>query len=235
MKMENRYKNMTKKMFELQQKLNDDTNGKNWESGYNKHNRIINWHRCIYMECAELIDSFNWKHWKDINIAPDWNNIKIELVDIWHFIMSLGLEHYKNSHIGGIDDLVDYVVDTKYFDEFCNEAIKPSDDDYLLIINAVEHLMKDAIEKENFFKITDDFLGVCIECGLNMDELYKLYIGKNILNGFRQDHGYKEGVYQKIWDGVEDNEFMRNILENDPSITPELLYDKLQNEYSKIA
>jgi len=232
--METKYIDMTKQMFALQKKLNDDTNGEEWEKGYNKHGRIINWHRCIYMECAELIDSFNWKHWKDINITPDWENIKIELVDIWHFVMSLGLEHYKNTHLGGIDELVDFVVDTKYFDEFCNEAIKPSDEDYLSIINTIEHMMKDAIEKEDFFKITDDFLGACIECGLNMDELYKLYVGKNILNGFRQDHGYKEGKYQKVWNGLEDNEVMMNILEENRGITPKLLYNKLKESYKKV-
>jgi dimeric dUTPase (all-alpha-NTP-PPase superfamily) len=228
-------KKLLKEMFSLQQKLNDATNGKGWENGYNKHNRIINWRRCIYMECAELIDSFNWKHWKDINIAPDWDNIKIELVDIWHFVMSLGLEQYKNKNLGNIDDLVDYIVDTKYFDEFCKEPINPSDDDYLSIINSIEHMMKDALLKEDFYKITDDFLASCIECGLGIDELYKYYIGKNILNGFRQDNGYKEGTYKKVWNGKEDNEVMMSILESDSTLTANGLYKKLKEHYSKVA
>jgi len=104
-----------KEMFTLQQKLNDNTNGIGWEAGYTKQNRQINWRRCIYMELAELIDSFNWKHWKDINIEPDWDNIKIEVVDIWHFIMSLGLEEYKLKNMGNIDTLVEYTYETKYF------------------------------------------------------------------------------------------------------------------------
>ena len=49
-------------------------------------------------------------------------------------------------------------------------------------------------------------------CDLEFDELYRTYVGKNVLNFFRQDHGYKEGHYQKIWNGKEDNEHLSAIL-----------------------
>jgi len=224
---------MLAEMFRLQQKLNDETNGLDWEKGYNKHDRIINWRRCIYMECAELIDSFNWKHWKDINIEPDWDNITIELVDIWHFIMSLGLEYYKNKNLGSIDDLVSYVIDTQYFDDFCTDSIAPSADDSLSIINNIEHMMKDTLLQENFYKITDDFFSSAMQCGLSMEDLYKYYLGKNILNGFRQDNGYKEGTYIKVWNGREDNDVMMGILDNDASLTANSLYQALQEAYAK--
>ncbi len=232
--MDHKYHQMLREMFALQQKLNDDTNGEGWEKGYNKHGRIINWHRCIYMECAELIDSFNWKHWKDINIAPDWENIKLELVDIWHFIMSLGLEMYHNRGLGDVDDIVTYLIDTKYFDDFCMEAISPSNEDTISITNTIEHMMKDALLKESFYKISDDFFSASIECGLDMQTLYTLYLGKNILNGFRQDHGYKEGTYQKIWNGKEDNEVMMQLLDESPDITADALYHALENRYKAL-
>ncbi len=77
-----------KQMFKLQQQLNDATNGLIWTEGATKEGRQISWLRCIYMETAEAIDSFNWKHWKDIEAPHDLDNAKVELVDIWHFIMS---------------------------------------------------------------------------------------------------------------------------------------------------
>jgi dimeric dUTPase (all-alpha-NTP-PPase superfamily) len=40
------------------------------------------------MEAVEALDSFNWKHWKDINAVDDMDNIKVEIIDIWHFVMS---------------------------------------------------------------------------------------------------------------------------------------------------
>ena len=77
------------------------------------------------------------------------------------------------------------------------------------------------------------FINVAMQSGLNLDSLYKLYVGKNILNQFRQDHGYKEGTYMKIWNGKEDNVTMQSILEENEEITPALLYTKLEAAYPK--
>jgi len=54
--------NYIEQMFDLQRQLNDHTNGVMWVDGITKENRNISWYRCIYMEAAEAIDSFNWKH-----------------------------------------------------------------------------------------------------------------------------------------------------------------------------
>ena len=224
------YKDKLLEMFTLQQTLNDETNGKNWESGYNKHNRIINWRRCIYMECAELIDSFNWKHWKDIQKEPDWDNVKIEVVDIWHFVMSLGLEYYKNNNLGDIKELVDYVGDTKYIKDFCKEPDLQDNSESLEIVNNIEHFMKDVLNGEDFYKIVDDFFQSASHCGLNLDILYKFYLAKNVLNQFRQDHGYKDGKYKKIWGDKEDNDVMLEILE-DKILDAKALYVELEKRY----
>lgn len=78
-----------KTMFTMQLELNNRTNGTDWMlTGMTKEGKEINWKRCIYMECAELIDSLPWKHWKDIDGEADMNNAIVEIVDIWHFIMS---------------------------------------------------------------------------------------------------------------------------------------------------
>ena len=75
------------------------------------------------------------------------------------------------------------------------------------------------------------FIDVAIQSGLNLDKLYTLYVGKNILNQFRQDHGYKEGTYIKIWNGEEDNVTMQSILEKNNEVTPEALYEALEKAY----
>ena len=41
--------------------------------------------------------------------------------------------------------------------------------------------------------------------GNDAERLFKLYKLKFVLNQFRQDHGYKDGSYIKMWNGVEDN------------------------------
>ena len=217
-------------MLNLQQKLNDETNGIGWENGYTKQNRLINWRRCIYMELAELIDSFNWKHWKDINIKPDWENVKIEVVDIWHFMLSLALEEYKLANKGSIEDIANYIIDTKYFNDFTNDPAPIPNEDIYMIINIIEHFIKDTILGEKFGKLIDNFFEVALQCGLNLNILYKFYIAKNVLNQFRQDHGYKEGKYIKIWNDKEDNVVMLEILENN-LLNAKELYNELEKNY----
>lgn len=46
---------------------------------------------CIISEACELIDETNWKHWK--NKKPiDENKIKEEIIDLWHFLISLSIK-----------------------------------------------------------------------------------------------------------------------------------------------
>jgi hypothetical protein len=75
------------------------------------------------------------------------------------------------------------------------------------------------------------FIDVAVQSGLNLNALYQLYVGKNILNKFRQDHGYKDGSYIKIWNGKEDNVAMQGILDKDENITPTGLYEALKKAY----
>ena len=99
-------------------------------------------------------------------------------------------------------------------------------------IEVVELLMKTLFCGDSTEALMEAFIDVAVQSGLNLDALYKLYVGKNILNKFRQDHGYKEGTYIKIWNGEEDNVTMQSILEDD-NITPEGLYKSLEKAYPK--
>jgi len=218
-------------MLQLQQDLNDTTNGLNWEKGITKNGKIINWKRCTYLECAELIESYPWKHWKDINANPDYENIKIEAVDIWHFIMSQGLEDYKIKNLGNIKDLAIRINALQNYSDFITDVI-PTTKNYYEQIEVVEVLMKTLFCDEPIEKLIETFIDVAVISGLNLDSLYKLYVGKNILNKFRQDHGYKDGSYIKIWNNKEDNVTMQNILESNKNISPKELYARLEIAYS---
>ena len=213
-------------MFLLQKELNDSTNGKNWELGQNKFGKDINWLRCIHMEVAELIDSTPWKHWKNINAAPDMNNIHVELVDIWHFLMSYILQETN------VPKAVSLVNTHCIY-----EAIE--DIDVKLMVKEAEKLsyISLAIETGNMpsfsgiERFIDQFFRCCKISGLSFTWLQKLYIGKNCLNKFRQDHGYKEGTYVKVWNGDEDNVIMISILETMENVSFDELYSKLEDSY----
>ena len=218
-------------MLQLQQQLNDATNGEGWEKGITKNGKKIDWKRCTYLECAELIESYPWKHWKNIDAQPDYANIQIEAVDIWHFIMSQGLEDYKMKNLGSIEALALNIQKLDNYATFTAEIV-PTTKDYYEQIEVVEVLMKSLFCEDSTEALMKAFIDVAVQSGLNLDALYKLYVGKNILNKFRQDHGYKEGTYIKIWNGEEDNVTMQSILEDD-NITPEGLYEALEKAYPK--
>ena len=220
-------------MLQLQQQLNDTTNGENWEAGVTKNGKPINWRRCIYMECAEMVDCFAWKHWKNIDAEPDWDNLQIEVVDVWHFVMSLALEKYKNERLGTIDTLSAQIAQMPNY-LVLYEPVESFGDEKLVLIQ-IEDVMRDALERNgSLTKLLFDFFELVRLSKLDIATLYRLYVGKNILNQFRQDNGYKEGSYIKIWNGEEDNAVMKRIWEQNGELTPDELYEELQARYAQL-
>jgi dimeric dUTPase (all-alpha-NTP-PPase superfamily) len=215
--------NLIEQMFKLQNELNNNTNGQMWIDGLTKENRQISWYRCIYMEAAEAIDSFNWKHWKNINVEPDWDNIKVELVDIWHFIMSEAIRVGDQSYANQYEE---------------NDAIEGLDSEMLLqtleriLALSVQAKIKD---NDNVIRETIDLFFVALSyIGMDTGELYKRYVVKNQLNTFRQKNGYKDGSYIKIWGSVEDNVVAFNIMDDSPGISPSNLYQQLELAYASL-
>ncbi|MDP6354120.1 MAG: dUTPase [Planctomycetota bacterium] len=50
------------------------------------------------------------------------------------------------------------------------------------------------------------WMSKCQVAGLASEDIIALYKKKNALNWKRQDEGYREGTYEKVIDGKEDNE-----------------------------
>jgi dimeric dUTPase (all-alpha-NTP-PPase superfamily) len=215
--------NLIEQMFTLQSELNNHTNGEMWVNGLTKENRQISWYRCIYMEAAEAIDSFNWKHWKNINVEPDWANIKVELVDIWHFIMSEAIRVDDQSYATQYEEI---------------DAIENLNSETLLqTLEKILALSAQAkIENNNnaIREIIDLFFIALSGIGMDTAELYKRYVVKNQLNTFRQQNGYKDGSYIKIWGSVEDNVVAFNIMDDNPGISPSNLYRQLESAYASL-
>ena len=215
--------NQIEQMFALKKQLNDETNGVICIEGITKENRKISWYRGIYMEVAEAVDSFNGKHWKNINDQPDWDNIKVELVDIWHFIMSESIrideQAYANKHL---------------------EITAKGDLDSDILVSLLENMLQLSVSSSinpkinNIRQITDLFFAIISHLDIDVEDLYKRYVVKNQLNTFRQKNGYKDGSYRKNWGGVEDNVVAFEIMDKNPKISPEDLYSKLSSEYSNL-
>jgi hypothetical protein len=177
------------------------------------------YYRAIWVECAELLDHFGWKWWK--HQQPDADQVKLELVDIWHF----GLSEILRAH-----PAADTALDEVAAALLTVAADRPADPEALRL--AVEGLAQQTL-RDRAFPLAP-FVAVLRAVPLPLTELFRLYVGKNVLNHFRQDNGYKAGTYRKTWDGREDNAHLVEILaslECVPADVPERLYDELRRRY----
>ena len=148
-------------MLKLQQALNDATNGLNWEAGITKNGKQIDWRRCIYLEAAELVESYPWKHWKNIDASPDYANIKIEIVDIWHFVMSEALRLYKMENLGSIEDIATFVANMEGFAAFTQDDKGEELDSYAQIA-LVEEMIRILFCKNDINALVISFLTILI-------------------------------------------------------------------------
>jgi hypothetical protein len=225
-------------IIELQDRLNSNTNGENWRNGVTNRGKVVNWKRCIYMESCELIDSFPWKHWKSIDAKVDRDNIEIELVDILHFIVSYLL---MNNSFDRVASLIDEHIDTT---SIITLPLEWSSDDSLKLneyLEPFENLLAMALVKSDddvyCEELVKSFFEACSCAKLDFETMYKTYIGKNSLNIFRQDNGYKEGSYKKEWSGREDNVVLQEIikeLEINSNLSFESIYSKLELNYKEV-
>jgi hypothetical protein len=211
-------------MLNKQDELNCLTNGDDWKSGLTNKGKTINWLRCIRREAMELCDSYPWEHWKAIGKEPDIDNALIETTDIWFFTMSYILS--KNNNMN--ESLAMSMVST--FNEKLltkNTNIPELTDDLIGSTYNSKIMYDQSYLLYKFTKIMD-----ALDMDLNL--LYKLYNGKLVLNKFRQDNGYKEGTYCKIWKGKEDNVHMLEIIRTNKDINNEILYNALTNRYNTL-
>ena len=148
-------------------------------------------YRAIWTECAELLDHYGWKWWNQQ--SKDIDQVKLEIVDIWHFGLSMLMIEETD-----FDDVAEQM-----------ETLQNTSSN-LDFRGAVENLARSALE--NRFDI-ECFVGVMNALPMTLNELYGIYKGKNVLNRFRQKHGYKEGTYVKMWDGREDNVHLASIVQ----------------------
>lgn len=212
-------------MWKLQDELNTQTSGPDWKE------KNQNWNLAIKSEVMEFFDYIGWKWWKtpDQTKKPSDMQARLELVDIWHFLLS---------------DIIENTLEPERDLESKWERFKgvtPDHDDFYY--GDWKEALAEMDMSFNHLQKINNFAGIFLACEWSWDELYKAYIGKVALNAFRQANGYKEGTYQKIWGHCgdpslpeyEDNYFLEQLL-TELSLTPgaltyQAVYHKLGIEY----
>lgn len=196
--------------FVLQDKMNSTVNA-NWRNaGYP-------WYRAAWIEAAELMDHANYKWWKNLGADGDRDQILLELVDIYHFLVSDMI----------VNKVASFGVITSY--NRCKSLKFKDKEDQL---REVESFARTCLETSAVLPL--DFCRVVVIFGFTLEEVLRWYIAKNTLNIFRQDNGYKDGTYIKTWAGREDNEFLAEYVNTNENINYDAVYQFLSTTYQKV-
>ncbi|HZM34404.1 MAG TPA: dUTP diphosphatase [Burkholderiales bacterium] len=183
--------------------------------------------RAVLVEAVEGLEHFGWKWWK--RQEPNLEQLRIELVDIWHFLLS----HYLVA-AGGVQPKAAERIAAEWqgparilFDGASYDIPSLDLRAKLELLAALSAVRKVSLPL---------FSSLLWDCGIDAERLYRDYVSKNVLNHFRQDNGYKAGTYRKMWQGREDNEHMAEILAHlapSPGLADEL-YRELERKYHSL-
>ncbi|WP_444932318.1 dUTP diphosphatase [Microbulbifer sp. SSSA002] len=198
-------------MLTLQDEINTVVN-ENWRE------QNFAWYRAIWVESAELLDHYGWKWWK--KQLPEMDQVKLELVDIWHFGLSLELQKGSPQEVAEI--MLKAFADSERTAGDFRENLES------FTLNTLAGKQFDVA----------GFAQLLADAEMSFAELYQRYVGKNVLNRFRQDNGYKDGSYVKNWAGREDNEHLAEIaglLDASAADYSEQVYKALQERYRELA
>ncbi|MCO1333983.1 dUTP diphosphatase [Microbulbifer sp. OS29] len=206
---------MIKQQLQVMLTLQDDINtvvNENWRA------QNFAWYRAIWVESAELLDHYGWKWWK--KQQPEMDQVKLELVDIWHFGLSLELQQGSPQQVS----------ETMLLEL---ESARRAPGDFR---ENLESFTLNTLAGKQFDLI--GFAQLLADVEMTFAELYQRYVGKNVLNRFRQDNGYKDGSYIKNWAGREDNEHLAEItslLDSAATDYSDQVYAALQERYRDLA
>jgi dimeric dUTPase (all-alpha-NTP-PPase superfamily) len=176
------------------------------------------WYRAVWIECAELMDHQGYKWWKKQD--SDLEQVQLEVIDIWHFGMSALFANYDSA-----TDIADAIL----------SAWSTIENQQLSVHQATEELAAWCLMHKSFS--ASHFWQLLVAVELDFDQLFVAYVGKNVLNFFRQDNGYKDGSYIKLWDGKEDNLHLVELtaeLDTEADSFREDLYNALSDRYQQL-
>jgi len=144
----------------------------------------FDWGFAIIDEVREIREHLGWKWWKEgyqcgITEA-NRKQVQLEVIDILHFVLSLALEAHTSP------EKVREWINRSYGSYSVTDMVAACTNMIFLVSS----------ESADYFEGWNDMASIA---GLSKEEVLETYIQKFVLNKFRQDHGYKDGTYQKHW------------------------------------
>jgi len=195
--------NMWLETVEIQKKFNDKV-----APGWLQDTEKYDYWMAILDETVEVLGSKHWKWWKkDKELGEiDWDNVQVEIVDLFHFILSVAIQQ-NTQHI-----LFTQLVNLEMNKE--TQVIRPDNffstfwDEFMI---AVQNRMLPlaAVRIVEYWYKT----------GADVNQLFMEYRIKAALNNIRQEFGYGTS-YKKMWnvagtsEVVEDNVIAKTLAQD---------------------
>ncbi|WP_211451087.1 dUTP diphosphatase [Collimonas antrihumi] len=186
--------------------------------------------RGVLVEAVEALDYYGWKWWS--KQPRDFTQVQLKLVDILHFTLS----HILNECDGNLDAAAITLV--KRSDPELSSC-RFDGREYVIskcdIPQLLELIAAFAASRRNNVPLLEVTFHAS---GLNWDKAVNLYTSKHVLCIFRQNNGYKEGRYTKIWRGKEDNIHLLELVCSLDSAASDFqlqLYQRLEERYASLS
>ncbi len=178
------------KIISLQKEFNSRV-APGWETDTEQEQ--FNYWTAILDETMEVVGSKHWKWWKDkdkLNTI-DWENVNVEMVDLFHFILSISLQFKHQDTI--------FMTLIAYEKQKEDNQLKGKEDffdDFWM-----EFLM--AVWQKSLPLIIVKWCEFFYRSGADFKSLTRDYFIKNALNHIRQEFGYASGKYKKMWPSLD--------------------------------
>ena len=206
------------KAFAVMAKMQDDLNTKTNPSW--RHSNYP-WYRALWTEAAEAGNYIAWPWWRSVGTKifatrKDELQCFMELADSLHFGISMYLQSLA---IAVTDTPDDFIADHGHAANMLAEALEHAMARTVhrndTAMDLIESVARDALDDHAFN--ASALFAAAYKAGLGETGLIAYYHGKNILNGFRQENGYKQGTYVKNWGSntapEEDNVYLAEAIE----------------------
>lgn len=208
-----------------------DPNNPNWKEVRTENDFKL----ASILEMAEMIESTPWKWWKG-GSADLWN-VKIELIDMLHFMISNVAMNESITDEDAVKVLgfaTEAEVQKNFF--YNNNEDDGADRDVCMDI------FKALVNEDYGYDLINE---VVKGGGLEANEISSIYIAKYTLNEIRWEGGYAMNQYKKMKSGfidangvevpaVEDNVFLKELVDNFKSDESMTLADLRENVIERL-
>lgn len=181
------------------------------------------------VELAESIEKGEkgslWKWWKK-PASPDMWNVKIEIIDAVHFLVSRAI-------------LLGYPAPT--IDTYPDAPTEQSNNLFLedgkIDLNFLNQIMSHVTNADGSgcFGV---IVALCHSVGMTLSEMSAIYLAKYTLNEIRYEGGYYAEEYAKYKEGVEDNELLEQVVKQyleDESLAYSTVNNLVRNTITGVA